>query len=80
MGGELPITPSIFQLVVGLYMIETAVLLASFLNGVKYGKDPVGMRQNVWIILLVGILIYIMSWYLTYSMFGGAISQLLTPG
>jgi Flp pilus assembly protein TadB len=79
MGGEIPVSPSFFQLVVGIYMVETAVLLSIFLNGVKYGDDPVGVRQNMWMILLFGIVIYIISWFVTYSMFGGAIVNLLNP-
>jgi Flp pilus assembly protein TadB len=78
-GGELPITPSIFQLIVGLYMIETAVLLAVFLNGIQYGDDAVGMRNNIWSTLIIGIAVYSITWFITYSMFGGAISSLLTP-
>ena len=77
MGGEVPITPAYFQMVVGVYMIETGILLSLFLNGIKYGNDPVGLRQNVWMILLFGIIIYIMSWTVTYSMFGGSISTIL---
>jgi Flp pilus assembly protein TadB len=79
MGGTLPITPPVFQMIVGIYMIETAVLLAVFLNGVQYGEDPVGVRSSIWTILLLGMIIYIISWMVTYSMFGGAISSLLTP-
>jgi hypothetical protein len=79
MGGELPITPPQFQLIVGIYMIETAVLLSIFLNGIKYGEDPVGLRNNIWNILLIGIILYIISWLMTYSMFGGAIEGLLNP-
>ncbi len=79
MGGELPITPYAFQLIVGIYMIETAVLLSMFLNGIKYGEDPVGVRNNIWNILLVGIVLYIISWMFTYSMFGGTIENMLVP-
>jgi len=79
MGGTLPITPPAFQIIVGIYMIETGVLLAVFLNGIKYGEDPVGMRNYIWTTLLFGIIIYAMSWIVTYSMFGGAMSALLTP-
>jgi len=77
MNGKLPITPSVFQIIVGIYMIETAVLLASFLNGVKYGEDPVGARSMIWSTLIVAILLYIISWFVTYSMFGGTIESLL---
>ncbi|MBN2202986.1 MAG: type II secretion system F family protein [Candidatus Aenigmarchaeota archaeon] len=76
-GGSLPITPSMFQLVIGIYMVETAVLLSIFLNGVMYGDDPVGVRQNIWMITMIAITIYILSWFLTYAMFGGPIEALL---
>jgi hypothetical protein len=79
MGGALPITPATFQIIVGLYMIETGFLLAIFLNGIHYGEDPVGMRNYIWNILLLGTIIYIVSWVITYSMFGSSIAQLLAP-
>lgn len=79
MGGDLPITAPIFQIIVGIYMIETSVLLSSFLNGIKYGNDPVGLRYSVWTILLIGIVIYIISWTVTYSVFGSSIAVLLQP-
>jgi Flp pilus assembly protein TadB len=79
MGGTLPITAPVFQIIVGIYMIETGVLLAVFLNGIAYGEDPVGMRQSIWTTLFIGILIYIMSWVVTYSMFGGMITSILEP-
>lgn len=79
MGGTMPITPAFFQLVVGIYMIETGFLLSIFLNGIKYGDDPVGLRESIWMILLFGIIIYIMSWTVTYSMFGPTITTILNP-
>jgi len=79
MGGTLPITPPAFQIIVGIYMIETGVLLSVFLNGIAYGEDPIGMRDGVWKTLIFSILIYIISWFVTYSMFGGAIVSILNP-
>ena len=79
MGGTMPLTPPAFQLIVGIYMIETGVLLAAFLNGIAYGEDPVGLRQSVWTTVLFGNLMYIVSWFITYSMFGGTIAQILNP-
>jgi hypothetical protein len=60
-------------------MIETGVLLAVFLNGIAYGEDPIGMRQSIWTIVMIAILIYIISWFVTYSMFGSTIEALLAP-
>jgi Flp pilus assembly protein TadB len=79
MGGTLPITPSAFQIIVGIYMIETGILLSVFLNGIAYGEDPVGMRQSIWSTLFISTMIYIVSWFVTYSMFGGAITNILAP-
>ena len=79
MGGDMPVTPPFFQLVVGIYMIETGILLAMFLNGITYGDDPIGSRQNIWTIVMFAVIIYIVSWFFTYSLFGGTIEQLLTP-
>ncbi len=79
-GGEgVPITPSAFQLVVGLYMIETALLLSLFLNRIQYGEDAVGLRSTIASTLLFGVIIYIASWFVTYTMFGAPIKSLLTP-
>jgi hypothetical protein len=80
MNGQLPITPAAFQIIVGIYMIETAVLLASFLNGVEYGDDPIGTRNKIWSILITAITLYIISWFVTYSMFGSTIEGLLSTG
>lgn len=79
LNGTLPITAPVFQIIVGIYMIETAVLLSVFLNGVEYGEDPIGMRNTINQILITAIILYIMSWFVTYSMFGGTIESLLTP-
>jgi hypothetical protein len=79
MGGTLPITAPAFQLIVGIYMIETGVLLTIFLNGIAYGEDPVGLRNSLWMTLLFSTLIYIISWIVTYSMFGGTMSGILNP-
>jgi len=77
--GGLPISPAMFQMIVGIYMIETAVLLAMFLNGVEYGEDPIGLRNSIWNTLITAILLYIISWFVTYSMFGSSIELLLAP-
>ncbi len=79
MGGTMPITPAAFQLVVGLYMVQTAILLSLFLNRIEYGEDAVGERSLLGKILIAGTFVYILSWFITYSMFGSSISALLTP-
>jgi hypothetical protein len=77
-GGGLPITPSAFQIIVGIYMIETAVLLSLFLNRIQYGEDAIGERSLMSKIVMIGVVVYFLSWIAVFSMFGGTIQTLLT--
>lgn len=74
-----PVTPWQFQLVVGLYMIETVLLLSMFLNRIEYGEDSIGLRSTIGDTLLLGTVVYILSWIITIMIFGNSISGLLTP-
>lgn len=80
LSGNLPITPASFQLIVGFYMLEIAVLLAVFLNRIMYGEDVIGERNTVGTITIIAIIVYFISWLTIYSMFGGPITQLLSAG
>lgn len=80
MGGTPPISPAQFQLIVGIYMLQVAVLLTIFLNKIKYGEDAVGERYLLTTTVLIAVIVYIISWFGVYMMFGGPISNLLTMG
>jgi hypothetical protein len=77
--GKPPITPPVFQLIVGIYMVEIAVILSIFLNKIIYGEDIVGERSTITWTLLFAIIIYFLSWIFIYSMFGSPINDLLNP-
>jgi hypothetical protein len=79
MGGKMPIGPTEFQIIVGIYMIETIVLLSAFVNMIQFGDDAVGLRSTLGKALMVGVFIYIISWFVTYGLFGSSITSLLTP-
>lgn len=79
MGGQMPITAPVFQLVVGVYMLEMAILLAAFTNRIEYGEDKIGERSTMGRTLILSTMIYILSWLITFSMFGPTIAGLLTP-
>jgi hypothetical protein len=79
MGGNIPITSAGFQLVVGLYMIEVAILLAMFVNKIQYGEDQIGTRMAIGKTLIFATLVYIIAWVMSYSMFGTSISSILMP-
>ncbi len=80
LSGTVPITPPLFQMIVGVYMLETAVLLSMFLNRIQYGEDIVGERSLMYKTIVVSIIVYFLSWTVVYSMFGSSISTLLVPG
>ncbi|MEM5814194.1 MAG: hypothetical protein QXD77_00030 [Candidatus Aenigmatarchaeota archaeon] len=77
--GGIAITPVAFQMIVGLYMLEIAVLLSYFLNRIQFGDDAIGMRSVVAKTVLVAVVIYAFSWLVTFMIFGSAIRNLLVP-
>ncbi len=75
--GTPPISANAFQLVVGLYMLETIILLSFFINRIEYGDDAIGLRDTVAITTLFATIVYVASWFITQAMFGAPIEQLL---
>jgi len=49
---------TVFQLVVGIYMIETVVILAYFLNGIKNGFDRTTRNLLIGKSLIIGLIVY----------------------
>jgi hypothetical protein len=78
-GGSLPIGPVEFQFIVGLYMIETVLVLSLFINKIEYGDDAIGLRDTIFKTLLISTIVYVVSWYFTGMLFGDPIKKLLTP-
>jgi len=71
----------IFQLVVGIYTIEVCYLLSMLTNGIENGPgDKIGERDVAGWTLLIGLIIYTLSLFVTYSMFGPMIETLLVGG
>lgn len=78
--GGINITPDIFQLVLGIYVIETSYLLGRFINGIENGEDSVGELSLVGKLALFSTLIYTVTLFITYMMFYGVIGTLLLGG
>jgi hypothetical protein len=74
--GTTSVTPHMFQLVIGIYIIETSVLLSIFINGIEKGEDKVSEKELLWKSLLFSTLIYTLCLFLVYAMFGGTIKSL----
>ncbi len=79
-GGEgMPITPAGFQIVVGLYTIETALIISYFVNRLEYGEDAIGFRNILYKTLFIAIITYTLSWWISFRIFGPVLAQILTP-
>jgi len=77
--GGISVTPAMFQLIVGIYMLEISIILSMFLNRIQFGEDAVGLRSVIGQTLLISMFVYALSWMITFSMFGSSIQGLLVP-
>jgi hypothetical protein len=59
------IPPTMLELIVGLFFIETAIILSIFLSNIKYGTDKYKLAKTIFENLLIAFIIY------SVLMFGG---------
>jgi hypothetical protein len=69
--------PDLFQLVLGVYIIESTVLLGMFINGIENGEDRVSEMNLIGKLLIMSVLIYTITLFIVYSVFGGLITTLM---
>ncbi len=76
MGGSVPmfgkvnITPGQFQFSVGLYMIESAMLLVWFYNAIENADDNVSRYDATASTILISTIIYIIVLFISWLVFG----------
>ncbi|MEM5794284.1 MAG: hypothetical protein QXS48_01435 [Candidatus Aenigmatarchaeota archaeon] len=75
--GGIGISPDIFQLVLGIYVIETSFLIGMFVNGIENGEDRVGEVNLIGKITLVSTIVYVIVLFVTYLVFGDILKVLL---
>jgi hypothetical protein len=63
------ISPAIFQLSIGIYAIETIIILSWFMNGIVRGTDKVSLYDSIGKNLLVGGIIYLIIAIVAIMMF-----------
>ena len=72
------IPPELLQLIVGIYIIETLILMAKFTVRINSGEDEVKENATCWRFLLGGGIVYIIVYVLIGALFdpliGGIIS------
>jgi len=71
----------VFQLVVGIYLVEICILLSILINGIENGPgDDVGKKDYIGWSLLIGLTVYTFSLMGSYFMFAPMIKSLLVGG
>lgn len=66
-----PISPEAITIIVGLYVIETAVILISFSDDLIYGGDAVMKKYHFGIYIPIAAGVFILSSWLAGSIIGG---------
>ena len=64
---------SVFQLIVGIYMIEVVVMLAIFLSTIKHGEESLVKKYNIGKKLLISTIIYSAVLIFIYLLFNSVV-------
>jgi hypothetical protein len=74
---ETVMTPSVFQIIVGIYVMEVIIILGMFITKISHGDNSTLQWNMVGKMLLIGMFIYFLVAMLSSTMFGGLIQQAL---
>jgi hypothetical protein len=75
--GGAAVTPDVFQLVLGIFIIESSILLGIFINGIENGEDRIGELHLIGILLIVSVSVYTITSFIVNSIFGNLMGSLL---
>ncbi len=64
---------TVFQIILGVYMVEVVILMAYLLNGIENGFDDVTMSYRIGKTLLTGVTIYLLVSLISIFIFGDLI-------
>jgi hypothetical protein len=74
---ETAVTPEIFQLIIGVYLIEVIIILAIFLTKITQGENKIAQWYLAGKMLIVGLIAYFLVAIGTSLVFGDIIKQTL---
>ncbi len=75
---EKAMSPSLFQLIVGVYVIEVITILAIFLTKISTGENRIVQRFTIGKMLIVGMFLYFIVAIASSSLFGDLIKDALS--
>jgi len=71
------ISPSLFQLIVGIYVLEVIIILGVFITKISHGENKTLQWNSIGKMLILGMFIYFLVAMLSSTMFGGLIRDAL---
>jgi hypothetical protein len=71
------ISPSLFQLIVGIYVMEVIIILGMFITKISHGENKTLQWNTVGKMLIIGMFIYFLVTMTSSTMFGGMIREAL---
>ena len=71
------ISPEIFQLIIGIYLLEILAILAMFINKISVGENKIAMYYEMGKIVMVGVVIYFLVAMGASTIFGDLIRNAL---
>lgn len=66
----------ITQLIIGIYVIEMLVLLGMFISRINWGFDEIKEKAETWKVVIIGALIYVISFVIISNMFSSIIENI----
>lgn len=70
--------PALFQIIVGIYVIQVTYLLSFLSSGVEEGpSDKISKRQTASLIMFVGLIVFTIALIVTWQIFGSQIEALV---
>ncbi|MBI4162154.1 MAG: type II secretion system F family protein [Candidatus Aenigmarchaeota archaeon] len=71
------ITPLEFILIVGIYIIETAFILSTFINAIETGEDKISYYNILGTTLIVGQIVFVIILFITLAIFTPLITSVV---
>ncbi len=78
--GQASVSSEVFQMIVGIYMLEVILLTSTFISKVESGEDKIATYSVTSKNIFVGLIVYTLTIAFVYSIFGNQIQNLLVGG
>jgi len=75
---EASVSPEIFQLIIGVYVIEVIMILGMFLTKINYGENKIVQKNSIGKMLFVALIVYFLVAIFSTMMFGDLIRDALS--